>query len=418
MNSNRTPNHSRIHRTVAAVLVGAAAVVIVGAFLVFQCLSFDEDGAHVVDRYGVLAMEAADSGKPEKTGQNTTSTVQAETPDEEPQDNVTAARAAMLSANALCDDDTIEELEQLAAEGTLDTVVVNIKDADGYLNIHVRTGVLEDADRLTEDTADDLEAAIGALRDAGVHVVGRIYCMHDQRATAQNADIAMQYQAGGTWLDYDSTRWLDITNRDVVKYLADIAESAAKAGCDEILLDEFTFPLRGHMDRIAFAEEPEEQASVLLEALEEIRDAAGADVVVSLTAGSADALTRLSETAESDGFPAGDVGALLAAADRVLVPVDDAADVEETVAEVQDMAADAVVVPVLDSVSAWMAYTGDAVLDAVYDTEDVLAVLSGEKSADEMDDGAQPDDETSDGADGEGRRHSDDTHDDADADDA
>lgn len=55
MNSNHTPNQSRIRRTVAAVLIVAVLVVAVGVFLVAQCLSFDGDGAHVIDRYGVLS---------------------------------------------------------------------------------------------------------------------------------------------------------------------------------------------------------------------------------------------------------------------------------------------------------------------------------------------------------------------------
>ena len=50
MNHNSKHSHSRIRRTVAAVLIVAALVVFVGVFLVFQCLSFDENGAHVIDR--------------------------------------------------------------------------------------------------------------------------------------------------------------------------------------------------------------------------------------------------------------------------------------------------------------------------------------------------------------------------------
>lgn len=392
MNNNRKHNHSRIHRTVAAVLIVAAVVVIVGAFLVFQCLSFDENGAHVIDRYGVLAMEAAGSGEPEKT-ENMETETEPEIPEEEPEDDTPAVRAAMLSANALSDTESVEKLEQLAKDGVLDTVIVNIKDEDGYLNIGVRTNQLDDVDDITENTADELEDSIQTLHKAGVHVVGRIYCMHDQRATAQNTDLAMQYQAGGTWLDYDSTRWLDITNPDAVDYIGDIAKSAVKAGCDEILLDEFTFPLRGHMDRIDFAKEPEEQASILRDAFEDIKNAAGEEIPVSLTAGSVDALTELSAMATEDGIPAGNIGELLAAVDRVLVPADSMEEATEAMASVQELAKDAVVIPVLGDIRTWMAYTGDAVLEAVYDTEDVLAVLNGEKSADAIDDDDTYDDD-------------------------
>lgn len=388
MNDNRKHNHSSIRRVVAAVLIVAAAVVFVGVVLVFQCLSFDENGAHVVDRYGVLAMEAAEN---QNTGEETPA--QPEEPQEQPAEEQPAAqpatRAAMLSADSVAEEGTVQQLLQLAQEGTLDTVIVNIKDSEGYLNIHVDTNVMDDADVITESSAEELEQAIQTLREADVHVIGRIFCMHDQKAVAQNADLAMQYDGGGTWLDYDNTRWLDATNRDTVEYLCDIAKSAVKAGCDEILLDEFTFPARGHIDRIDFDDTPQEQAEVLLDALQEIQEKA--EVPVSLTADTISALTDLSDSATEDGFPAGDVEQLLTTADRIFVPAGSAEDAAQAVAQLQQTAPEAVVIPILDSTSAWMAYEGDAVLRAVDNTAEALAVMGGER-ADSTDDSDEPQD--------------------------
>lgn len=388
MNDNRKHNHSSIRRVVAAVLIVAAAVVFVGVVLVFQCLSFDENGAHVVDRYGVLAMEAAEN---QNTGEETPA--QPEEPQEQPAEEQPAAqpatRAAMLSADSVAEEGTVQQLLQLAQEGTLDTVIVNIKDSEGYLNIHVDTNVMDDADVITESSAEELEQAIQTLREADVHVIGRIFCMHDQKAVAQNADLAMQYDGGGTWLDYDNTRWLDATNRDTVEYLCDIAKSAVEAGCDEILLDEFTFPTRGHIDRIDFDDTPQEQAEVLLDALQEIQEKA--EVPVSLTADTISALTDLSDSATEDGFPAGDVEQLLTTADRIFVPAGSAEDAAQAVAQLQQTAPEAVVIPILDSTSAWMAYEGDAVLRAVDNTAEALAVMGGER-ADSTDDSDEPQD--------------------------
>lgn len=385
MNANRKHNHSSIRRVVAAVLIVAAAVVFVGVVLVFQCLSFDENGAHVVDRYGVLAMEAAEK---QNTGEQTPEQPEepAEEPAAQPEETQSATRAAMLSADSVAEEDTLQQLVQLAQQGTLDTVIVNIKDKEGYLNIRVDTNVMDDTDGITESGAEELEQAIQTLRDADVHVIGRIFCMHDQQAAAQNADLAMQYDGGGTWLDYDNTRWLDATNRDTVEYLCDIAKSAVEAGCDEILLDEFTFPTRGHIDRIDFDDTPREQADVLLDALQEIQEKA--EVPVSLTADTLSALTDLSDSATEDGFPTGDVEQLLTTADRIFVPADSGEDAAQAVAKLQQTAPDAVVIPVLDSTSEWMAYEGDAVLRAVEDTEEALAVMGGEgtDSTDDSDD--------------------------------
>ena len=81
MNHNSKHSHSRIRRTVAAVLIVAALVVFVGVFLIFQCLSFDENGAHVID----VALTEKEEDEPETTeeGQETEGAESAEeTPDD------------------------------------------------------------------------------------------------------------------------------------------------------------------------------------------------------------------------------------------------------------------------------------------------------------------------------------------------
>lgn len=369
MNSNHTPNQSRIRRTVAAVLIVAVLVVAVGVFLVAQCLSFDGDGAHVIDRYGVLAQEAQQL---ESTGsaQPVEEQPQEETPVEQPEPEPEGTdRIVMLAASAVADEQ--DRILELAESGALDTVVVNIKDDEGNLNLSVDTNEIDEVEYLVDSDADALKEAIGALKEAGVHVIGRIYCLHDAQATDYNSDLAIQFENGGTWLDYDNTRWLDPTNDDTVSYLCDIAKSAAEAGCDELMLADFTFPPRGHLDRAEFDRDPDDQAAVLLDALEEIRHAAG-DAAVSLTADSLSDLTDLSANGAEDGIPVGDVGALLDAADRLFVPVDGTDEADSLTDAIHELAENTVVVPVFYSGDAWIAYDGTAALNGVADSEGAL----------------------------------------------
>lgn len=363
MNNKHNPNQTRI-RLVAAVLIVVALIVVVGVIFVGRCLSFDDQGAHVIDRYGVLAREAeqqpADTGSAEPPEEKLSD-------EDEPQPQETDIRAVMLVADAVSDEDTMTQLIQLAQDGMLDTVIFNVKDNEGNLNIAVDTDEIDDVDYLIDSNADELEDAIGMLKDEGIYVIGRIYCMHDQMATGQNSALAMQFESGGTWLDYDNTRWLDPTNRDAVRYLSDVARSAAEAGCDEILLADFTFPTRGHLDRVEFDDEPDEQAAVLADVLEEIQDAAD-EVPVSLTADSLSDLTELAADGDEDGIPVGDVGALLSKAHRLFVPADDADEIDWIVETVRDAAEDAVVIPVFTDIDEWADYDGDAVLNAVFDS--------------------------------------------------
>ena len=390
MNSNHNPNQSRIRRTVAAVLIVAVLVAAVGVFLVARCLSFDENGAHVIDRYGVLAQEAQQlEGEGNAEPEQPQEEAPVEQPEPEPEEP--DSRIVMLAAGAVAEEQ--DRILELAENGALDTVVVNIKDGEGNLNISVDTREIDEVEYLVDSGADALEETIAALKDAGVHVIGRIYCLHDAQATKYNSDLAIRFERGGTWLDYDNTRWLDPTNDDTVEYLCDIAESAVEVGCDELMLADFTFPPRGHLDRAEFDRYPDDQASVLLDALEEIQHAAG-DAAVSLTADSLSDLTDLSANGEEDGIPVGDAGALLEAADRLFVPVNSADEAETLLETVQELSETAVVVPVFRSSDAWLAYDGDAVLDGTADSEGALAAvekrLSG--SYDNSDEYSQEDD--------------------------
>ena len=200
MNHNSKHSHSRIRRTVAAVLIVAALVVFVGVFLVFQCLSFDENGAHVIDRYGILAMEQ-NANQPKKTAAGSGSG-SAQPVKTSKKTSGKALRGAMLSATDLSNADTAEQLIQLAEAGKLNTVIVNIKDDEGELNIPVETDMVSDVEDLQAKKAEKLAQNMRKLSKNGVHVVGRVYCFQDEAASKQNSDLSMAYQNGGRWSDY------------------------------------------------------------------------------------------------------------------------------------------------------------------------------------------------------------------------
>ncbi len=383
MNINRNRNQIRIRRTVVAVLIVAALIAVVGVILVSRCLSFDENGAHVIDRYGVLAEEQGQT-RPELTAGSAETPAEPEPaepepekePETAPQPQVKYTRALMLAASSAAEEGTRARLLKLAEQGVQDTVIVNIKDSEGNLNLPVETDVVDGVSDFTEGDADGLKSTIAALRDAGVHVVGRIYCFHDRRAASRNSDLAIQFERGGSWLDYDNTRWLDPTNGDALAYLDDVARAAVQAGCDEIVLADFTFPPRGHLDRADFADWPDTQAEALAAALKDIQGAVG-DVPVSLTADSLGALTALSPSGSEDGISVGEIGALLGAAHRLFVPVETAEEAASAIQQLREAASNPAVVPVFSGSSLWSTYNGDAALNGVSDSEAALAALEG-----------------------------------------
>ena len=371
MNNNRKSNQNRTRRTVAAVLIVAALIVIVGVILVSRCLSFDETGAHVIDRYGVLT-EPTDTLEqtPEDKNETPKDDKKAEK-DKKTDKKKQYTRAIMLSADKVSE--VKDQLIACAKDDMIDTVVVNIKDAEGNLNIPIDTNALDNAEYLVSSGGETLKSTIGALKENGIHVIGRIYCFHDALATKQNSDLAIQYELGGTWLDYDNSRWLDPTNPEAVAYLEDIARSAVQAGCDEIMLADVTFPPRGHLDRAMFDRTPQDQAGVLADAVKDMKKAVG-EVPVSLTADALAGLIELSSNGVEDGIPLGDVGTLIKTAHRLFIPID-SSSVDSVKDTLDSLAKKAVIVPIFLSGETWKTYDGDAVLNGMFDGDTALDAM-------------------------------------------
>lgn len=294
---NPKANNSKKHRiTGILIVIILLAAVLMSAFLVFRCLTFDENGAHVIDRYGVLAAEGSntglvdysqyangsgastviddtDSGKQEKkkTKKKQTSTA-----------SVSAVRAVTVPAKDLTyDDDFRNQLISLKQQGLIDTIVVDLKNSEGWLCTEVTSSTAEVVtDSIAADYADDFPTAVAQVKDAGIRVVGRITCFRDDLMTRQNSDLSCWYEEAGTnWLDTENHRWLDPTNNVVVQYLCDIAKAGVQSGCDELVLDQFCFPA-GQTDLISFAQ-PQEFSTALSNDLTKIKEAAGS-VPVSL----------------------------------------------------------------------------------------------------------------------------------------
>lgn len=348
MNSNRK---KRIFWILAALLILAAAIAVVGAILVRQCLSFDETGAHVIDRYGILAAEQAAQAEPEP--QQQTEMQGSSEPEPEPK---VYTRAAVLPADVLTDTDKRTQIISLVQAGVLNTVIVDVKSPDGDINVFVSE------DNPAQADTDGFAEAVSELRNAGAYVIGRMYCLHDELAVDQDSDLAMQYDNGGIWTDYDRTHWLDPTNYGTVQYLSNIAQAAVQAGCNEIVLADFTFPPRGHLDRIEFDRDPDSQAGILAEAFQEIQDACQG-VPISLTADSVSSLTELSVNGVEDGIPLGDITAFLGMANRLLVPTNEEEDPAGVIAEAHETVPNAWIVPIVDDINTWLEYDGDAILD-------------------------------------------------------
>ncbi|HSL65919.1 MAG TPA: putative glycoside hydrolase [Gaiellaceae bacterium] len=89
-------------------------------------------------------------------------------------------------------------------------------------------------------------------RRHGVYLVGRIVCFEDPVLSAARPAMAVQRPDGSRWLNHAGLGWADPYNREVWRYLGDLAVTAVKLGFDEIQFDYVRFPTDGDVEAIRY----------------------------------------------------------------------------------------------------------------------------------------------------------------------
>jgi hypothetical protein len=89
-------------------------------------------------------------------------------------------------------------------------------------------------------------------RQHGVYLVGRIVCFEDPVLSAARPALAVQRADGSRWVNHAGLGWSDPYNKQVWRYLGDLAVAAAKLGFDEIQFDYVRFPTDGDTDGMRF----------------------------------------------------------------------------------------------------------------------------------------------------------------------
>ena len=225
------------------------------------------------------------------------------TPTPEPEENF---RAVLLPNTALYDGTAEERLRAAGAT----TAIFDMKADDGTLGYISGLELAGRAGVSADDPA--LNAAIQLLNEGDVATVARVSCFRDNTAPYYRNSLAL-HVSGGNWRDGGGSRWLSPASAEARQYVVGVCQELAALGFDEILLDNWSFPIGG--TRIAADENyPADQLTAALEGfLDELEEALAdyPEVRVSLVTTSAAAAGEAPES--------GQTAALLARADRVLV---------------------------------------------------------------------------------------------------
>ena len=188
---------------------------------------------------------------------------------EEPEDpSPETLWAVAADVGRLTEQAYLEELLAMVETTGVNAVMIDLKNQDGTLN-YVSTASAAVAANAAAG-AQDIAPAIQRLRDGGVYVIGRVYCMRDNTVSRQVRSTSIKTASGATWLDWEYEGWLSPYEQSAREYLAQVVGECAALGVSEIVLDDFCFPYRGKLEVIAYPEGAESKEDALSTLLEEL----------------------------------------------------------------------------------------------------------------------------------------------------
>lgn len=174
-------------------------------------------------------------------------------------------RAAYLTSWSAGVPGRVNTILRLAREGVINAVVVDIKDASGYIAYRVSDPTLA-AYGTTQVRIPHINALIKEFHDAGIYVIGRVTAFQDPVLARARPALAIHssVKAGGAtssldfnnpktvWTDDRDLAWIDPASRGAWEYLAAIGKDAAARGFDEINYDYVRFPSNGDLASMVF----------------------------------------------------------------------------------------------------------------------------------------------------------------------
>lgn len=169
-------------------------------------------------------------------------------------------------------------LEEAGAEA----LMLEVKGQDGKLAWLSGQAVAVRAKVSGSQQATD---ALRQWNEGKVYTIARVCCFRDDSAPYFHNAMALR-EGSNNWRDERILRWLSPANDRAQAYIAGLCGELAGLGFDEIVLEDFSFPYRGKLDRInrgesydpdAFTAELEDFLDQVWEAVNQ--NAAGTTVV-------------------------------------------------------------------------------------------------------------------------------------------
>jgi len=148
----------------------------------------------------------------------------------------------------------MESLVQLARRTEINSFVIDIKDASGYVSHRTGVPLARAIGADDEIRIGDLPGLLARLSGEEIYPIARIVIVKDPLLVAARPDMAVQDTAGGVWIDGKELVWLNPFDERVWDYHIALAREVAALGFPEIQWDYVRFPdaPKSELDRAAY----------------------------------------------------------------------------------------------------------------------------------------------------------------------
>ncbi len=126
----------------------------------------------------------------------------------------------------------------------LNTIELDVKDEGGIVNFIPADVSLARKSGAARPYYKPREV-IAKARAKGIYMIGRVVVFQDPVLASARPDLAIKRTDGSVWATGEGLAWVNPYDRRVWDYNVSVAEAAARAGFDEIMLDYVRFPSDG-----------------------------------------------------------------------------------------------------------------------------------------------------------------------------
>lgn len=158
-------------------------------------------------------------------------------------------RGIYVSANSFLYRPFLERLDKMIEDTTINTIVVDIKDAPGIITYDIG---MEHPCIQPLISKEDLEAKLDYFHKKNIYVIARIAVFRDECFSKQNLDLTAQKSDGTPWRDGKGHYWLSPHEEKTAQYIVDLSRAVYDRGFDEIQLDYVRYPSDGQMNLLKY----------------------------------------------------------------------------------------------------------------------------------------------------------------------